>query len=587
MLIPRQVNMILYLLNREDWCSTEELCTKFQMGKNTLQPELRRIQEELRDGLTMEVGHKGYRITGLTGYAKAEVRDHLVSYGENKSIDVRPASILLYLLYLRQTVTIRELAEVFYLSKSVVDRELKTVKRWLDQFDGLELDASGNQGLRILGTEKRKRIYCARIGSVKTIRSTPLGDELAAQYAQVIETVGEIMEDCLLRHDVLISGADFRQTVRFLASGVLRSKMGFHRELEDVPGEIPAVVRDISAQVAERLNCKPAEIEQWDLWEFLEQSNRIVEPGAHDGQEMEHRFRDRLFALDENAARIMALPQDFQFTGRRYVLQYLDQMYRRYANGNMLVNNLDSEIVREYPLEVHIASRMFPETFGGEITEETSAIALFLAANLRAYRSRLSVLLVTNEHRGVIYQIFKTVRQFGYPAAGETTVIPGYAYRNDPAKYDGFEIKLTTEPEALLMSSDFYYTPAVLDKMEIYRLREHFRKVDEKRSARRLTETQESMPVETVSVTEKGLELDALLGTADGAAQTCHQIREKVLFVCRMGAELSPAVTIYRCKSPVSYHRMDVEKVLFVQCREQDPRLMDQFEYISELLKAL
>ena len=158
MLIPRQVDMILYLLNREDWCSTEELCAKFSLGKNTLQTELHRIQEELRDGLTLEIGRKGFRFKQLGGYAAAEVRDHVMSYGENKSIDVRPASILLYLLYLRQTITIRELSEVFYLSRSVVDRELKTIKRWLNQFDGLELETSSNQGIRVIGSEKRKRV---------------------------------------------------------------------------------------------------------------------------------------------------------------------------------------------------------------------------------------------------------------------------------------------------------------------------------------------------------------------------------------------------------------------------------------------
>ena len=587
MLIPRQVDMILYLLNREDWCSTEELCAKFSLGKNTLQTELHRIQEELRDGLTLEIGRKGFRIKQLGGYAAAEVRDHVISYGENKSIDVRPASILLYLLYLRQSITIRELSEVFYLSRSVVDRELKTIKRWLDQFDGLELETSSNQGIRVIGTEKRKRVYCARISSIKTIRSTPLGDELSAQFTHVLDTVGEILEDCLLRHQILITGADFRQIVRFLASGVLRSKMGFHRELVEIPGQIPEVVREVSVQVASRLDCAPAEIEQWDLWEALEQSNRIEEPDTFDGPELEHAMKDKLYALDEEAARIMALPEGFQFTGRHYVLQYLDQMYRRYENGNMLVNNLDANIVREYPLEVHIASRMFPETFGGEITEETSAIALFLAANLRAYKSRMSVLLVTNEHRGVIYQIFKTVRQFGYPAAGETTVIPGYAYKNDPEQYRDYEIKLTTEPEVRLMSPEFYYTPAILDKVEIYRLREHFRKVEETRSALRLREMGEMLPEERVTVTEKGLSLDALLGNPGGAFQTCHLIRDKVLFVCRMGPELEPHVTLYRCKAPVSYQRMDLEKLLFVQCREQDPLLTQQFDYISELLKAL
>ena len=125
-------------------------------------------------------------------------------------------------------------------------------------------------------------------------------------------------------------------------------------------------------------------------------------------------------------------------------------------------------------------------------------IALFLAANLRAYKSRMSVLLVTNEHRGVIYQIFKTVRQFGYPAAGETAVIPGYAYKNDPEQYRDYEIKLTTEPEVRLMSPEFYYTPAILDKVEIYRLREHFRKAEETRSALRLREMREIKGVKKV-----------------------------------------------------------------------------------------
>ena len=60
----------------------------------------------------------------------------------------------------------QQLADIFYLSKTAVALEIDTVKRWIDRYAELDLEISGTKGIRILASEKRKRIYCATV-SVK------------------------------------------------------------------------------------------------------------------------------------------------------------------------------------------------------------------------------------------------------------------------------------------------------------------------------------------------------------------------------------------------------------------------------------
>ena len=54
-----------------------------------------------------------------------------------------------------------------------------------------------------------------------------------------------------------------------------------------------------------------------------------------------------------------------------------------------------------------------------------------------------------------------------------------------------------------------------------------------------------------------------------------------------MGVGLEPKVERYELKQPLTYQRQKVRSVLYMQCREGDPELMDQFDYISHLLRSM
>lgn len=142
-LTKRQIDILAYLLSRKDWVTSEQLSIHFEMNRKTIQQEIKLITEALAGkGMIISSKSRGYYLEHLTEEMRFYIREEIMKYGGRNSLGLKPSSLVLYFLFLKTHITMQTLADTFYMSKTAISLELSTVKRWVDRWEGIELEVS-------------------------------------------------------------------------------------------------------------------------------------------------------------------------------------------------------------------------------------------------------------------------------------------------------------------------------------------------------------------------------------------------------------------------------------------------------------
>lgn len=157
--------------------SSSRLSASFDISERTLRTYVRRINEEL-NGIARVHRHRG------GGYSL--LVDNAAAWGSWLDVNRRegisatpstPAERVAYLvndLVMRRTwITLDDLSEMLYVSKSALSNDLHEVESMLGQFN-LSLEKRPRYGLRVSGTEMSRRL-CLAAGAMKASESVHVG----------------------------------------------------------------------------------------------------------------------------------------------------------------------------------------------------------------------------------------------------------------------------------------------------------------------------------------------------------------------------------------------------------------------------
>ena len=157
-LIQRKKTILDLLVARDDWVTSTQLAAILDLSDRTIRKEIAELGSELKSfGLAIASSRgKGYslssrdkkRIGEMIGKESTfAVKDHYPTY----------INILLCLIDANEYSDIDDISDMFYLSRTAVENELKTVRRYLDcHSNGLFLIRKKN-AVFIEGPEKEKR----------------------------------------------------------------------------------------------------------------------------------------------------------------------------------------------------------------------------------------------------------------------------------------------------------------------------------------------------------------------------------------------------------------------------------------------
>ena len=195
----RLFEIMSLLLEESDFLTLQALAAKMGVSKRTVQYDIDRLEAWLeQNGLTDRVTvckkpGNGLRLD-LRGISPEELSRRMEDqYGGSELNDnyQRRLEITKFLLFSHDDLTIQFLADHFYISKSVVQKDITWVDKWLLQY-GLCVTKRQNRGITIVGSEQKRR--AAMAGLIELLRSVD-GEKDGQQQVPVSDTVDIIRLD--------------------------------------------------------------------------------------------------------------------------------------------------------------------------------------------------------------------------------------------------------------------------------------------------------------------------------------------------------------------------------------------------------
>lgn len=582
MLTDRQIDIIACLLLRTGWVTSEQMSEHFKLNKKTIQIEIRNISEAMgKECVIASSYHKGYCLEYISEEAKSYIHQEVVNHGGRTSLGIRPSSFVLYLLFLKSYISMQKLADTFYLSKTAVALEIETVKRWVDRYDGLKLEVSNQKGIMIHAREERKRIYCAKFGSVHAFQSMPIAGEIVKEYESCLIKTKEILLSFCTRFDFAITGEEFSKNARFIAVNILRSRMGYSCEDNLRHGEKSPEILWLARQIEEQTHYELRDTELDAIRSMLEESCLLSLDSDLDWE-----MDARLCMLEERIGGILGIPHNRLFVKRDLVLHHISKMERRFQAGNIAVNHYNEDIVLRYPLEVHLLYRLIPECLEMKITKEYSFMAMFLSSGLDAYRDSVSVLLVSNQNMSIISQIEEIVRQNAVYHVREFQVMPGYLFQAQPSVCQDYDILLTTDKEDMFLDYPFFLINCILTRKDAADLNRYLSEKQEELHQKKgmviknkyLTEVSVGFGREEIRTLEQALGIDL------DDSYSLHTFGNENLYIGRICPAAETGIGIYIMTRPVHFLNKKIKRVVLAQFKEGEKGIFDFFDVVSDIL---
>lgn len=580
MLSNRQINILAYLFNKEGWITSEILSSRFNLNKKTIQIEIRNISYILGNECNILINkHSGYLLEYLSDSGKKLISDEIVHFGGKNSLKFKPSVFGLYFLFLKSYVTMQELADTFYMSKSSVSLELSTVKRWLKRYDGMEMEVSNKNGIVVHATEIRKRIYCAKFGTINVFRNMPFQKEIVDKYENYLYIVENILLEVFEKYNYLIVGEEYNKISRFLAISVIRSEMGYFRGEEREFSGSP-IVTTISSLIKEKIDYNLEASELYDLERILDESS-LLSVNNVDNPELE----ERLQLLSDRISSILKIEDLNLLKQKDIIIQQLIKIKIRLESKNIALNHHHEDIVINYPLEAHLINRLLPKYFDIEVTKELSFITLFLATELNEYKKK-SILLVTNQNIIVINHIETFIRKNLMGNIGEIKVIPVHIFKQNSNFISKYDILLTTEQEILFFDKKFHLIDCVLTNRNLKELNTVFYEILDFAMTTKRTEIRSKYLKEYFLKKEysKLLTVNQIIGCLHDEFLSYHTFGNDKIYIVNISNLVETSIKIYNLDFTVDFSNKKISKIIFVQFKENEENIFDFFCTFSEIL---
>lgn len=160
----RHIQIVLYFLHNEKMVTSDELATLTKASTRTIKNDIHVINDDIKEHGFEILSKKseGYYLNifddeACRKYEKnLRIIAHYTDTDQELSYQLRIRSIIETLLMAKDYVSLDELAEAVFVSKSVIKLDLQKVRWYLDSY-WLKLESKSNYGIRVVGEELRIR----------------------------------------------------------------------------------------------------------------------------------------------------------------------------------------------------------------------------------------------------------------------------------------------------------------------------------------------------------------------------------------------------------------------------------------------
>lgn len=392
----RQEKIVEYLYMKKQAIAPKALAAAFQISERTLANDIKWLKEiGVTEGFTINrIRAAGYQleITDLTTFRRYLTRLTRQEQVDSSSPQERIKNVELLLLFHEEYITMQQIAEWLDVSLSTVKADIKQVEQFCERY-GLTLFSKAHYGLRIIGSESKKRraiLYLIR----NTIR-TPVLTEKYKEFNFVFneEELRQFLKRQLLANQLKIGDIVFEnvvQHIRLLCFRILQNNTLSGEEAEE------SKTSDDFDRLTEKLVA------------YLEAAYQLTFSSA-EKKYLEEQLRGKFTVLDDptsNQQLKPAIEKALEQVDRRYhthfredqdlanaLLMHVAPLLQRLYTGHQLENPIIEDIYTQYANVFNVAMAFINELnedLDADISkDEIGYVAIYFAASLEKQSNQL------------------------------------------------------------------------------------------------------------------------------------------------------------------------------------------------------
>lgn len=579
-LTKRQIELLVCLANTKSWINSEKLSESVHTNKKTVQTEIKSILEIYPDKIKIESNkRKGYRLLFILPDLQEKIALEMGKHQIYSSMNFRVSTIILYLLFQEEHVSMQKLADVFFLSKTAVSNEVKTIQRWVDRNEKLMLDISNQKGLKIIATENMRRIFASVVSTEAVLRDSNLPQQFIDTILQQLPIVKRILQRNLILSNYIISGEDYLIYARYVAISLARESEGNKVEKEAANHLLLPVidnfVYDLQIEYVDEIGI--------DVIRVF--GNRLLELNyLNNDWSQDLKVQQHLRQFEDQLVDFLGLPNKQLFKRTGAMVTHITKMEIRMAAGHNILNHFAQKTLSNYPLETYLVRRFFPVYFHLKPNlAELSYLVLYVAESLEDFKSGIeTVLLVSNQSFSILNTLKRNLEDGLNKNIRHFQIEPTYVFESK--KRVPTNLALTTEQEILFKNPDFYYIPSILTEDELEeQSRELLEQISKKKEhAKQLFLSKYYSEEENiVHIQKKVTTIHQLLSVSSGLEM--WPVTSNCLFACEIVPDEETKIREYRFSEPILYQQKKIERLIYFTYKKSST-IFNDFSAIGELL---
>lgn len=356
------------ILNTDGWVTGNELAKLCNVSIRTIRIDIKKINSLLKkyDIEIDSIVKKGYYLTKESKNLLKE-NDIIKSVWDNEYIAQAPNTpeerqrYILLKLTMKEYISIEELVNKLYISTSTVNNDINSIKKWLKENLNLNINYSLNKGIKLNCSEKDKRNIIGWIIAKKSNASSVMKNCYYLfnhkEITKITDKLFPIINMETKQYGYILSG----HSLQFLCNQIFiafeRCKLGFKLEEKDkIDYKFLTVISVVKRKIEVQLQMELPEIE----WLYLQEnfiSRQFIEGTDIKNIETAEAIHITDIFLkniyEKFNVNLAAYPNI-----RENLLLYVVPMIKRLRLKHCIVNSIDANVVKTYPLEYEMANEM-------------------------------------------------------------------------------------------------------------------------------------------------------------------------------------------------------------------------------------
>lgn len=578
----RQIQIVTQLVNEHGWLTSEKIAKNIGTSKKTIQFEMKILANEFEKQIVLQSNKRtGYRIESISEAFKKYIIEEVKTYESYSSMDARASAIVIFLLFQKSYVSMQYVADTFFLSKTAVSIEIKTIQRWMARNSEISIDISSNDGLKMIATENMKRIFGSMVGTERIIEEAHLKESDVQKQIKLGPIVKKIVRDTLIRYKYVVAGEDFKRINRYIIIGIVRQEAGWQiveeiKEIENLP-----LVDYLIHELEMTLNVSFDNSERKALVNRLLDFNYLYGDGDTN-EEIDAELR----LFEQKVISTLNLPTNSLFKEPEFLISHIKQMKIRIASGHNTMNYFAKKTAQNYPLEMHLIIKYFPTYFMIKPNNaETSYLVLYLAIALEKYKKAVTGLLVSNQPFSILNTLNVQINELLGNSGQKFNIEPVYLYEIQAENINEYDVVLTTEQEIIFEDSRFIFLSSVLNENEMANLSGL---LAERVYSLRKQKQQEILNTyfideNKIEVLKKINDYQDLLPKVKNT--TTQIIGDEILLICLIEEEATTKILQFNLYQRINYQQKKIKKIIYVEYDSTQKNSLLFFSCIVEILK--